>query len=64
MSSHDSLVEWISGTKLRPYLNVLDEEKQILLKREIVDKLTEVYPTQENGEIIFPFKRLFYIASK
>ena len=64
MPTYESLVEWIRGTKLRPYLNVLDDIKKQELEKEIVDKIRSRYKRQENGEIIYRFKRLFYIAKK
>ena len=64
MKSHVALVDWIKGTKLRPYLNLLDDRGQKELEDEIVRRVTPLYPVQENGEIIYRFRRLFFIAVK
>lgn len=64
MKSHAALVDWIKGTKLRPYLNLLDSEHQKKLEDEIVKRLTPLYPVQENGEIIYRFRRLFFTVTK
>ncbi len=64
MKSHRALVEWIQGTKLRPYLNLLDEERGRALMDEIEKIAADLYPVQKNGEIIYTFKRLFLIARK
>lgn len=64
MNSHAALVDWIKGTKLRPYLNLLDAERQKELEDEIVARLVPLYPAQENGEIIYRFRRLFFMATK
>lgn len=34
------------------------------LEREIIKRATTAYNTQKNGEIIFKFKRFFFLASK
>lgn len=64
MPSVEAMVEWIKGTRLRPYLNVLDETKAKSLEKEITKRASAVYDTQENGEIIFKFRRFFFVASK
>lgn len=62
MASYDALVEWIKGTKLRPYLSILDETKQQELQSEILKRIKDCYSIQTNGEIIYKFQRLFFIA--
>ncbi len=58
------MVEWIKGTNLRPYLNVLDAENAKKLEAEIAVRAAEVYTSQENGEYIFKFRRFFFLAKK
>ncbi len=64
MKSHAALVDWIKGTKLRPYLNLLDEGCQKELENEIVQRVIPLYPVQGNGEVIYRFRRLFFMAIK
>ncbi len=64
MKSHQDLVEWVKSTKIRPYLNYLDDEKKIVFENEILEQVKQKYMIQENGEIIFEFRRLFFIATK
>ena len=64
MKTHSALVDWIKGTKLRPYLNLLDETSQKKLENEIVNNLFSVYPVQRNGEIIYKFRRLFFVIKR
>ncbi|MDD3368939.1 MAG: methyltransferase domain-containing protein [Lachnospiraceae bacterium] len=64
MADHRALVEWIKGTKLRPYLNVLSEEKGECLMNEIVEKTKPLYPVQQNGKLIYQFRRLFFTIQK
>ena len=64
MPSVEAMVEWIKGTSLRPYLSVLDNKKAKELETEITARAAEVYSKQENGEYIFKFRRMFFVAQK
>jgi trans-aconitate 2-methyltransferase len=65
MDSHVSILEMIRSTGLKPFLDRFetnndkeDFEAQVLME------ITKDYPKQKNGKVIFPFKRLFFIANK
>lgn len=62
MDSYEAIVQFISATGLRPYLEVMSESEQIEMKDKLVTTLKEVYPRQENGKILFPFERIEFIA--
>lgn len=62
MQSHADLLEWVKSTRLRPYLNALSTEQGEQFTGEILEKTKEAYTPQKNGEIIFPFRRLFFTA--
>lgn len=64
MPSIEAMVEWIKGTSLRPYLNALDNGKAQRLIKEITERAAQAYPVQENGEIIFKFRRFFFVAEQ
>lgn len=64
MKSHGQILEWYRGTGLRPYLEVLSENEQADFEDDIYEALVNTYPTQQNGEIIFRFPRLFFTAVK
>lgn len=64
MPSFQAMTEWVKGTRLRPYINALDEEKAKCLENDIVKRAAGIYDVQENGEIIFKFRRFFFTASK
>lgn len=64
MPSVEEMVEWVKGTRLRPYINALDKSDALLLEKEIAKRASEFYGKQENGEIIFKFRRLFFTAEK
>ena len=62
MPSHEALLEWVKGTRLRPYLDALSETDSIAFQNAILQKAQILYPKCENGEILFRFKRLFFTA--
>lgn len=64
MPSHSSLLDWYKGTGLSPYLNQLSELDANIFLQEIFEGLTEIYPKQKNGQILFKFPRLFFVAKK
>jgi len=65
MDSHHSILEMIKSSGLRPYTDKLEND---IDKRDFEEKvLTDIkkdYPIQKNDKILFPFKRLFFIAKK
>ena len=63
LKSHKDIMEWYRGTGLRPYLNVLSDEKKRAFEQDIFDRVIIEYPKQKNGNIIFRFPRFFFIAT-
>lgn len=63
LASADAIVEWISGTRLRPYLEALadDAERGDFLAR-LRAGVAALYPPQRDGRVLFPFRRLFVVA--
>lgn len=63
LASRQGLIEWYSSTGLRPYLERLAEsDLQEAFKREILAECQAAYPLQQDGKVLFPFRRLFFIA--
>ena len=62
MPSIDAMVEWIKGTRLRPYLDALNRNDAEKFINEITEKASRAYNRQENGEFIFKFRRFFFLA--
>jgi trans-aconitate 2-methyltransferase len=63
MESPAAIVEWISGTGLRPFLHALDTEAE---RTEFVARLLvrvrESYDVRRDGRVLFPFRRTFVVA--
>ena len=63
MNSPAAILEWIRGTGLRPFLEALPSEEQRRQFEELfLAGLTRAYPAQEDGRVLFPFRRLFILA--
>lgn len=64
MPSHEHLIEWVRGTRLRPYLDVLNEEQKVEFEQEILSKVRDAYPFTASGEVVLKFRRFFFTAHK
>lgn len=64
MPSHRSILDWAESTRLRPYLDALDDSKKSELRAELLEAIKDAYSPQKDGSILFGFLRLFFIAVK
>lgn len=62
LPSHAHLLEWVRSTRLRPYLDCLNQQEQQFFEACIMEKAKKAYPLTPKGEVIFPFKRFFFLA--
>lgn len=63
MRSHEDLITWYRGTGMRPFLQALaDDEQREMFESSVLRHAREGYPPQSDGKILFPFRRLFFIA--
>jgi len=64
MDSAESILAMIRSTGLKPYLDRLANDAQRGVFEELVlDGIRREYPVQQNGKVLFPFKRLFFVAT-
>jgi trans-aconitate 2-methyltransferase len=63
LDSAAAILEFIRGTGLRPYLEALGNERDRDLYMSLLgDAVVHDYPQRTDGKVLFPFRRLFYIA--
>jgi trans-aconitate 2-methyltransferase len=63
MESRQGLLEWYKGTGMRPYLESLpDDGMRKGFEGAVLARCADHYPAQNNGKVLFPFRRLFFIA--
>lgn len=63
MDDPEAIVAWIRGTGLRPFLNALpSDEDRRQFEAALLERVTASYPRRLDGRIVFPFRRLFFVA--
>lgn len=63
MESAEAIAQWYKATGLRPFLEQLptDAQQQRFLA-DFTQQIARVYPPRQDGNVLFPFRRLFLIA--
>ena len=65
LASHQALIDWYRGTGLRPFLEKLpDDASRSRFEQAVLDDCRDQYPLQADGQLLFPFRRLFCVAAK
>lgn len=58
------VVAWTRGTALTPFLAVLDADAQRAFIAEYATRVAAAYPRQPDGRVVFPFRRVFVVATR
>ena len=64
LESQYSIIDWIRSTGMKPYLDCLKDQEKPLFENEVMAEIKHDYPIQNDGKVLFPFKRLFMIGYK
>ena len=60
----DPVLEWFSGTGLRPYTDALADPAELAeFRRTVAQRLRQVYPPHGYGTVL-PFPRIFVVARR
>lgn len=62
LSGPDPVLEWVSGTALRPVRAALSSTDWEAYVAELAPRLREAYPQRADGTTWFPFRRIFAVA--
>lgn len=62
LSGPDAVLEWVSGTALRPVKAALDEASWQRFRAALAPLLDQAYPPRADGATWFPFRRVFAVA--
>lgn len=60
----DAVCRWVMGTGLRPYLDALEGEQREAFLHEYRARADRAYPQRADGVTLFPFQRLFCVATR
>lgn len=65
LASHTALIDWYRSTGLRPFLEALpDAKSRLAFEDAVLSECLDAYPAQSDGKIVFPFRRIFFVAYK
>jgi trans-aconitate 2-methyltransferase len=59
----DPIKEWTKGTWLKPLLDALAEPQRCAFEAAYAERVAEAYPRRDDGVTLFPFRRLFIVAT-
>jgi trans-aconitate 2-methyltransferase len=62
LTGDDPVLEWVTGTALRPIRNALSDVDWAEFRAELAPLLRADYPRREDGTTWFPFRRVFVVA--
>jgi trans-aconitate 2-methyltransferase len=63
LAGPEEVLEWFRGSGLRPFLEALSSaEERRVFEEILLERYRVSYPVRKNGDILFPFKRLFFVA--
>lgn len=62
LKGEDPVLDWITGTALRPIRQALSEPEWAAFRAELAARLRTVYPAGADGVTWFPFRRIFAVA--
>lgn len=63
LTGDDPVLEWVKGTGLRPILNGLGDSERTQFLNVYRQRLRTAYPVRANGQTLYPFRRLFLVAT-
>jgi trans-aconitate 2-methyltransferase len=63
MEGPKAIFDWIRSTGMRPYLDRLpDAEQRQLFEEMCLEGFQEAYRPNDQGKVLFPFRRMFIVA--
>jgi trans-aconitate 2-methyltransferase len=62
LTGEHPVLDWITGTALRPVRERLSDEGWQQFRRELIPLLADAYPRRPDGVTFFPFRRVFVVA--
>ena len=64
MESPQAIVDWVSGTGLKPFVEPLDAASKASFLAEYLQRITAAYPPRADGKLLLAFPRMFIVAQR
>ncbi len=64
MDSPGKIVEWVSGTGLKPFVDPLPEAQRQGFLAEYESRIAKAYPKRADGKLLLAFPRMFIVARR
>lgn len=65
LDSREGVIEWYKGTAMRPFLEKLpDDASRKEFEDEVLDGCKDQYEIRKDGKVLYPFRRIFFVAYK
>ncbi len=65
LDSQAALIEWYKGTAMRPFLESLpDDASRREFENDVLAGCKDQYEFRKDGKVLYPFKRIFFVAYK
>jgi trans-aconitate 2-methyltransferase len=64
LEGDDPVLSWTRSTALRPVIAALDPDEQARFEADYAKRLRLAYPRRADGQTLFPFRRLFIVATR
>ena len=64
LEGENPVVEWTLGTALKPILKLLQADEETIFVGSFSRRVHELYPPSSDGRTLFPFQRLFFVATR
>jgi trans-aconitate 2-methyltransferase len=64
LEGDNPVVEWTRGSALKPLLDALPEPERSRFLGEYATRVARAYPPRPDGRTLFPFRRLFLVATR
>ncbi len=64
LAGAQAIVDWFSGSALRPYLEKLDEDERPEFLEQYRRELEMAYTPQADGKVLLLYPRLFFVAQR
>jgi trans-aconitate 2-methyltransferase len=64
LTGADPVLSWMRGAALRPLIEALEDRQAAAFEAAYADRLRAAYPRESDGATLFPFRRLFILATR